>query len=144
MVVVDMQAHRRSECLLERFGCQDVPWWSEPCAASAKTEHVRRMSGDQAQLVRDEQDGCAPFRSKLPQQLVQSFLARLVDAPRGLVKEKDWRIANERESEEEQVELPTRQSANGGYGLCPSQTDSPQGALKLLRRDVSQPCPGAE
>jgi hypothetical protein len=107
MVVVDMQGDRSSECLLQRLWRHDVPWSSKPCAASAKTEHVRRMTRDQAELVGDEQDGCSLFRSELPQQFVQPFLAWLIDARSGLVKEKDWRIANERESEKEQMELPT-------------------------------------
>lgn len=144
MVVVDMQAHWSSESLLERLGRHDVPWRSKPGPASAKTEHVRRMTRHQAELVGDEQDGCSLFHSELPQQFVQPFLAWLIDARSGLVKEKDWRIANERESEEEQVELPTRQSTDGGCGLFRSQTDSAQGAPKLTRRDVSQPCPRSE
>lgn len=96
--------------LVEEIGREHHAWGANAVATEA--QDIGGVTANDRQLVRDEQHRQTLFLSESAHQFVQALLARFVDASCRLIEQEDIGIANQRESNQQALELPTRQRAD--------------------------------
>ncbi len=104
---------------LQTLRGEDLGRWSEIRPVMREKEDMIRVVMHQIHVMRNEQHGEPFVLLQTANQRVDVPFARLVDTSRWLIKEEYCRAANEREREEEPLQLATRQRADPLVGdLC--------------------------
>ena len=106
---MDVILHRAPVYLFEPLRRQHIPRWPDEASPATETEDPRGVAIDEAQLVRDEQQGEAPGPLQAIDLLVEPFLTRLIDAGRRLVEEQHAGAPQEGKGQQEPLELASRE-----------------------------------
>src|SRR5581483_10146498 len=106
---MDVKGHRRSVQLAQSIGSQDVFRRTEPVMLPTKAEHGGGVPKHHGEIVRDEDDGETAITLQPVNQLVQAFLSWFVNARRRLVEQQDVRGGEQREGDQQALELSSRQ-----------------------------------
>src|SRR5512146_1120603 len=112
-VIMDMKSQRLTVDFVERLGRQGRARRSETCATASEAEHVIRVLVDDAQVVRDEKYRHGAGILQPVNHLVELSLPRGIDARCRLIQQQHVGTPEERERDEEALELAARHVTDG-------------------------------